>query len=388
MKKQIRGWVVTHLAFLALMGCCGAATAFQLAPMGSSFEARLTKETSSNLARVAGQVGVLLKSPVHEEITQLGFDCPADLAVLANDTLCSGADKPFASAFVIYGVRWNDLPPFMLSTEEGNCSYFGKTCRVDQTVRFSTQPVCWYCLFKDAEKKSQKQQIIGCGKGEKTVRGNVMTRSHFGDLQFLHGMAGEEKTAPGVTQEKILGWLEFAWRVSSNEVKPGQKLRDIDIPAINAHFGCTEWSVADLYILGRQDAKSGLLRNLRDIAFGSVLHTVQDSFAAGHTSREARATAEMCADTGIERPPRVLEFHTYAAQDGARHDEEDSRTAMTFGSSADRWPLAVDATRNLASYKGSKWNEVAPYMRCLFDLSPNAQESSPGEKFKRVTEAN
>lgn len=388
MKKQIRGWGIRYLALLVLMGCCTAAIAFQLAPMGSAFEARLTNETSSSLANVAGRLGVLLKGPVHEEITQLAFDCPADQTGLADDTSCSGADKPFANAFVIYGVRWNDVPPFQLSPEEGNCTYFGKSCRLDQTIRFSTQPVCWYCLFKDAEQKSQTRQITGCRKGENTVRGNVMTRSHFGDLQFLHGMASEENTAPQATRASVLGWLEFAWKVSSNEVKPGQFLREIDIPTINEHFGCTQWRVSDLYLLGRQDDKSGLLRNLRDIAFGSVLHTVQDSFAAGHASREVRTGGDMCADTGIERPPRVLEFHTYGAQDGALHDDGDSRTAMTVGSSADRWPLAVEATRNLASYKGRKWDEVSPYMQCLFDLSPDARRSSPGKEFKRVTEAN
>ena len=34
-----------------------SAAAFQLAPMGSDFEARLTRETNSTLSRVAGRVG-------------------------------------------------------------------------------------------------------------------------------------------------------------------------------------------------------------------------------------------------------------------------------------------------------------------------------------------
>ena len=87
-----------------------------------------------------------------------------------------------ATPYVIYGVRWNDLPPFKLSLEEGNCTYLGKSCKVSETIRFSTQPLCWYCLFKDAEKKAQTKPIVGCSKAAGTQRGNVMTRSHFGVL--------------------------------------------------------------------------------------------------------------------------------------------------------------------------------------------------------------
>jgi len=94
--------------------------------------------------------------------------------------------------YVIYGVRWNDLPPFKLLPDEGNCTYLGKSCIVSQTIRFSTQPLCWYCLFKDAEKKAQIKPIVGCSKAQGTFHGNVMTRSHFGDLQFLHAMASEK----------------------------------------------------------------------------------------------------------------------------------------------------------------------------------------------------
>lgn len=34
-----------------------------------------------------------------------------------------------------------------------------------------------------------------------------MTRSHYGDLQFLHAMASEEGIHPGATRAKILDWL-------------------------------------------------------------------------------------------------------------------------------------------------------------------------------------
>lgn len=152
-----------------------------------------------------------------------------------------------------------------------------------QTIRFSTQPLCWYCLFKDAEKKAQTKKIVGCGKDKDSIHGNLMTRSHFGDLQFLHAMSGTEGVHPGATRAQVLDWLEFAWKVSSGEIKVDTFLRDIPIATIQEHFGCSGWRVVDLYILGYQDK---LKRYLREIAFGSVLHTIQDSFAGAHATRE------------------------------------------------------------------------------------------------------
>ena len=103
-----------------------ASMAFQIAPMGSAFESKLTNETENSLATVAGRVGVLIKGRVHEEITQIGMGCPIEPGTLAQDVSCSFRDLPFATPYVIYGVRWNDLPPFKLSPDEGNCTYLGQ----------------------------------------------------------------------------------------------------------------------------------------------------------------------------------------------------------------------------------------------------------------------
>ena len=368
---------------LAALLLSSATLAFQIAPIGSEFESKLTNETEDSLALAAGRLGVLIKGRVHEEITQIGMGCPVEPASLAADaTTCGVRDRPFASPYVIYGVRWNDLPPFKLADNEGNCTYLGKSCNVKQTIRFSTQPLCWYCLFKDAEKTAQTRRITGCSKEKSAVRGNVMTRSHFGDLQFLHAMASQEGVHPGATRAKVLDWLEFAWKVSSREIKPDAFLRDIRIPTVQEHFGCSEWRVVDLYILGRQDS---LGRYLHQVAFGSVLHTVQDSFAGAHVSREVQSPGGTCAGTKYDQPRRVIEFHTYGAQDGGLHDDEDTREAMVRASAADRWPDAVEATRNLAQFYEDRapWADVQPYVQCLFELADERKDSSPGEPYRR-----
>ena len=76
-----------------------ASMAFQIAPMGSAFESKLTNETENSLATVAGRVGVLIKGRVHEEITQIGMGCPIEPGTLAQDVSCSFRDLPFATPY-------------------------------------------------------------------------------------------------------------------------------------------------------------------------------------------------------------------------------------------------------------------------------------------------
>ena len=58
---------------------------------------------------------------------------------------------------------------------------------------------------------------------------------------------------------------------------------------------------------------------------------------------------------------------------------------MTRVSAADRWPDAVEATRNLSRFYEDRvrWSEVQPYMQCLFELADERNDSSPGEEYRR-----
>lgn len=165
------------LTLTYLLGMLLPANAFQIAPMGPRLEAKLTNESESSLARAAGRLGVLLKRPVHEEITQIAFDCPVDLLAILDDDSCASSDAGFAHAFIMHGVRWNDVPPFRLSPGQGSkCKKFGlinaPACNVEQTVRFSTQPDCWLCLFFEAEKLAATMRITGCqGRARDTYAG-------------------------------------------------------------------------------------------------------------------------------------------------------------------------------------------------------------------------
>jgi len=378
------------IAVWLLIPC--SADAFQIAPLGSSFEARMTNEPESTLAKVAGKLGKLVKRPVHEEITQIAFSCPVDIESLANDEECARRDAPFGTAFVIYGVRWNDLPPFRLNQNEGKrCKKFltgGPACNTSQTIRFSTQPECWYCIFTEAEKFTGKGgSIAGCPADKAGKRhvalGNLLSRSHYGDLQFLHSMAVRDAMPASETRTQILSWLQFAWRTAVGEIKPTQRLAQVDIPFIAERFSCTEWTVADLYILGRQDK---LLPGIKDVALGSVLHTVQDSFSSSHTQREAGASQGFCdRNEQYPKPARIIEFHSYGSQDGHLHDVEDERSSMV-GHVIERKPEAIAASRMLVDlYRDRRsWSDVMPYVECLFELSDPARPSSPGDNYRKM----
>lgn len=382
-----------NLVCLALVAVAGIvpAQAFQIAPLSTKWEERLTREKTHHRAKVADFLGRNIKAPVHEEIAQLAMGC---ITANSNEDLpvnqeCASADLSFANQYIIYGVRWNDLPPFSLYKGEGRkCTkvFGGGPACVAQTIRFATQPDCWYCLFKAAEKiAASKRKIVGClppkrEKGSRVITGNLLARSHYGDLQFLHGMAQEDGEEPGRTRADILGWLEFAWKVSSREISRGTLLRDVNIPVMKDRFHCSGWSVADLYVQGNQDS---LLRFLQEIALGSVLHTIQDSFADGHLERATAPTGQICADTqDLPKPGAILEFHSYSDQDGDRHDTRDKREAMT-GATGGRVSWAVEASRRVVDHRGLPWDSVKPYMNCLFELSPDARPASAGEAFRR-----
>lgn len=390
----MRAGLVCALSAVAISIACGGGHAygFQIAPLSSKWEEKLTKEPTSNRARVAGKLGRLIKGPVHEEITQLAMGCTTADKDLPINTECASADATFATQFINYGVRWNDLPPFSLRPNEGKkCTKVfgaGRACTVSQTIRFSTQPDCWYCMFKAAEKiAASGRKIVGClppvrEKGSRMITAHLLARSHYGDLQFLHSMAPDDDLDPALSQSDILGWLEFAWKVATREFAHDTLLRNVNIPVMKDRFHCSGWSVADLYVQGRQDT---MLRFIHDIAFGSILHTVQDSFAEGHVEREPSTNGEQCsASLPLQRPGRIREFHSYAAQDGHRHDAKDNREAMT-GTVGGRVSDAIEASRQLATFYGrrSKWAEVEPYMQCLFTVSREGRRSSAGEQFRR-----
>lgn len=354
-------WGCAGAGLLLTFGCGGAA-AYQLSPSGTGVERHEVKAKAIWYERFKSGVatwGVYnFTHPVHEEITQLIFGCDT------SPDACADPEIEFTPPTVIAGVRWNDDPPFRLATTAI------RECRTDQTIRVVTQPICWYHLFRHAEKRARTTYFDG-----KSKRWNTMYRSHFGDLQFLHAMASRDGEPAGTTRDRILMWAEFAWSVAIGVEKGNTLLRDVKVKGFAGFFPQSGQDVLDLYTLGNR----ALRRGLGDVAFGSLLHVVQDSFAFAHAERAKPVSGAVCPGTSLPQPGTIRAFRSYSSQDHKKHGDHDSRDAFRNGMQAS--PNAVDVGKLLlAMYDEKKpWSGVEIYLKCVFTVEDEKVEASPGE---------
>ncbi len=350
------------IALVALTIGSGAASAYQLSPSGTRVERHEVKAKAIWYDRYKSGVatwGVYnFTHPVHEEITQLIFGCDA------SPDACADPEMEFTPPTVIAGVRWNDDPPFRLATTGI------RECRTEQTIRVVTQPICWYHLFRHAEKRATTTYFDG-----KSKRWNTMYRSHFGDLQFLHAMASRDGELAGTTRDRVLMWAEFAWSVAIGAEKGNTLLKDIKVKGFAEFFPYSGQDVLDLYTLGN----TALRRGLPDVAFGSLLHLVQDSFAFAHAERMNAVPGATCPNTDRPQPGLIRAFRSYSNQDHKKHGTHDARTA--FQESIKGTPNAVDVGRILLSMYDERkpWSEVEPYLKCVFAVQNENAEASPGD---------
>jgi len=175
----------------------------------------------------------------------------------------------------IRGVVWADDPEGLLfDTAEGTTDYsFGAVWKSD----------------------------FDAGKGGDVS--SMTARSHFGDLQFFHGMASADGEAPGTTKQNMLGWARFLVNVATGRTATGKKLGKI--PEVGHRFpDMADRTVKELFGFAK-----GSDVQIRQRAVGALFHMIQDSYAHGHVERD---------ESG-----EISEFHAYGAQDEHKHAEYD-----------------------------------------------------------------
>jgi hypothetical protein len=364
--------IMWRWAFAALCGglatfSAAPAIAFKLSAQGSAFEKSLARTTAGSFASAEiwlASRAIRLKvfgEAVHEEIAQRIFGCDGDAMV------CAEPDALFATPYVLAGVRWNDDPPFQMLPGEAK----GFRCDLKQTIRFTTQPLCWYQIFRDAEQKAMAGKPINA-----STKAALLARSHYGDLQFLHGMASQDGETAAITRQRIMMWAEFTWRVATREYRLDTQLKDVPVAGFKDFFGQSDWRVQDLFTLGNVPLRP----RVSEVAFGSLLHTVMDSFAAGHVDRGDGVTGEKCTGAADrDAVGRIREFHSYTKQDAAKHGDADHRAAFAAGWARGR-PHVIQVGMWLREYweKGAKWEEVKPYVECIFAIDDPSTPASPG----------
>ena len=160
------------------------------------------------------------------------------------------------------------------------------------------------------------------------------------------------------------------------------RLRDVKIEGFSEHFGKTEWNVQDLFTLGNV----ALRRNIDEVAFGSLLHVVEDSFAAGHVERAEPIYGKQCDGSGaLFKPGSIVQFHAYGNQDTDLHAQADSSAALNYSRATSQGGV-IEVGRNLVAMldKNSPWDSVKPYLECVFELKDRATPASAGSAFHKT----
>lgn len=120
--------------------------------------------------------------------------------------------------------------------------------------------------------------------------------SHFGALQHLHFMT--EKTLRSTPEERVqsttdraLTWIAFAYRVATRDLKPDDPLssdlqEQAGLPSIAANE-CVDSKNVKIRTVFSRIGWTEAYRNevTPDVALGSILHVLQDSWSPAHTCR-------------------------------------------------------------------------------------------------------
>lgn len=292
----------------------------------------------------------------HERVVQQVYGCPTTAEC---DVATTG--YPFAPAAVVAGSRWNDNPPFELTTTRmSECA--GRTIALPNFAK------CWYTLFRDGEKQAKRGAPLDLDSGAV-----IMLRSHFGDLQFLHSMASTPSERASETRDRILMWIEFTWRTARGEFANGTRLIDTRIPGMADHFKAGE-TVQTLFTRGNPTHRKAV----GQVAFGSLLHTLHDSFTRSHTDRD-EVDGTTCGDQLPLRPGRIRHFLSYPQQSSTKHQQEDTRNAADLHLQTVK-PNMVEVSAYLKRRldDNATWDDIKPFVLCVFDLEDADAETGPG----------
>lgn len=224
---------------------------------------------------------------------------------------------------IVKGVRWNDDP-----------------------LSMAKDPVTFYASYTDS-----------CSNPEAVDPDwDLLYRTHCGDMQFLHAMASGPSESAGTTRDKILMWVEFSFKVASGQIDKDWRFRSIrtfldegSAKSFNyflTNNGTTrhDWQAEWLFTL---DCKRGFTwkglfsrarltelscadnnnryseQVIQDIALGSLLHVLQDSFSGSHLMREHHGEIGTSKLSGVGK---VIQFGNHTMQDEHLHGKADRNT--------------------------------------------------------------
>lgn len=289
---------------------------------------------------------------------------------------------------LITGVRWND----------------------DPLQFFKSHPTDFLIYYTDS-----------CGRPEEIDPSwDLLYRTHCGDMQFLHSMASTENEKAIETKNKILMWAEFTFKVASGEIPKNRRFEKLDL-LLEKESGKlfkqlitnngrvrVEWQPEDLFTLECDRDFSifswlqSILTNhrpsslscidfhnehntntIQDIALGSFIHLLQDSFSDSHVTRNPTYTEKVSI---IKNRGSIKEFLIYTKQDEKEHSIAD----MTFKDSdftSQNYTLdLIEITKNIIVLANEQrtesvdnWPKVKEILNQTFNLENPSQLPSGGK---------
>jgi hypothetical protein len=289
-------------------------------------------------------------SPVHEIITHLAlrrsgltnnkeYDCCANSASYSQET--QDAIAGASNREYLRGVIWNDDPTSTLfdDSEEDNWDF-------GMGAAFVLEFKSCMTIIKNVDQNT-------CS--------SLMCRSHFGDLQFIHGMANTLCEQPSVIQTRMLRWAEFTYKLAIGEISGGEQLRNVVVGSDEFNVGTelfplhSDMTVDQLFFVpdshhcpapyDSTKRRSRLPWNKKGVCYyrrfnggsvakraaGSLAHMIEDSYAKGHCTREDVLCDSVGADDNGETKSRarncgaVISFNSYLGQNSDDHHDYDSR---------------------------------------------------------------
>ncbi len=300
----------------------------------------------------------------HEEIAHRVFGCEGGGCRFPQPG--TGKSAPPA---VLAGVRWNDTPPIAVP-RTGTGPLPG-----EKAVTIVDAPEQWGRLFREAGKWAEAGGTYG-----NTPLTPVLFRSHFGDMQFLHSMACEEKERASETKKRILAWARFMYKLALGEIGGGTGIRKTGLADIDDLFTHGEHSVEALFV-SEAPWEYRADEDLHLFAMGVLIHLVSDSFADPHVDRDA-PRGETCPNAdGKRKPGQIRSFHVYTGQDSWAHGKAESDRLL-----ASRMETMTDVGRTLLGYYSRKapWEELKAYLDCVYDLADPDARAGPGSRYRKI----
>lgn len=279
---------------------------------------------------------------------------------------------------LVYGTWWND-DPVMLSWGQ------------DWDFAFGSSSTLW-----PLPAARYKGGTAGCYVNKEHYFGLA---SHEGSMQYLHFMSSdpvgtEPQTKLQNTIDRALRWMKFAYEVATGDMKPETAMSadlttELAMPA--------KWQLnhckpnRDLRALFTRVGWKKELRDkyVPDIALGTMLHIVQDSFSPAHACRVGRGE-------GAERIAVLVDVANYADPEHNKNkhkeldrhptwilplvlsiDAQRANSAHPLEHTYRNDPVAVGAMLLSAVDEGRAWTDVEAELR---DTIFKADRRTPAER--------